>query len=149
MRLSEFQAALVRSQMERMDELLIRRRELAAAYADALAEVKALILPGEREGMRSAWHLYRVRVDPASSPRSRRQLYDLLHRAGIGVQVHYIPVHLQPYYRKRFGSAFGDHPVAEKAYLESLSLPLYPDMTEDQTFRVVDALRSALGGSRS
>ncbi len=145
-RLSELGAALVLSQFERIEGLLERRRTLAAAYSDALADFPALRLPREVEGQRSAWHLYVVRLDPERAPLGRGELYRALHANAIGVQVHYSPVHLQPYYRDRQGTRFGDLPVAERAYLQMLSLPLFPDMGVDDTYRVVDSLRQVLGG---
>ncbi|MCP3985267.1 MAG: DegT/DnrJ/EryC1/StrS family aminotransferase [bacterium] len=145
-RLSELQAALGCSQLARAHELLARRRVLAEAYHDALASLDAIACPRERPGARSAWHLYPIRVRPGGIGRGR--LYRHLRDAGIGVQVHYIPVHLQPYYRNNFGTAYGDCPVAEQAYLELLSLPLFPDMGEEDTYRVVDELRSALGAKK-
>jgi len=147
-RIPEPAAALLRSQLDRMQRLLTRRTDLAAAYDDALRGLPGLELPTQREGARSAWHLYRIRLG-AEAPIRRRSLYEFLHARGIQVQVHYIPVHLQPYYRQALGTAYGDFPVAEAAYLESLSLPLFPDMTEEHTYRVVDAIRSAFGGAAS
>ncbi len=148
-RIPEPAAALVRNQLERMQALLKRRTELAEAYRDALQGLSGLELPAEREGTRSAWHLYRIRLQKGRAPIGRRRLYEFLHDRGIEAQVHYIPVHLQPYYRNELRTAYGDFPVAEAAYLESLSLPLFPDMTEEHTYRVVDAIRSAFGGAAS
>lgn len=145
-RLSELGAALALSQFARIQELLDRRRAIAEAYGEALMDFPALRLPREGEGQRSAWHLYVVRLDPDHAPIGRGELYRALHACAIGVQVHYIPVHLQPYYRDRQGTSFGDFPVAEEAYLQMLSLPLFPDMGVDDTYRVVDSLRSILGG---
>ncbi len=142
-RLSELGAALGRSQLGRMEALLRRRRELAASYREALDGLDGLELPKEREGCRSAWHLYPIRLRPDRTRLRRGTLYRIMREAGIGVQVHYVPVHLQPYYRNTVGSAPGDCPVAEEAYLRLLSLPLFPDMEEGDLERVVTVLRSA------
>lgn len=144
-RMSELQAALGRSQLARVDELLARRRALAKAYDDALAPLDAVERPRERDGVSSAWHLYPIRI--RSGGVGRGTLYRQLRAAGIGVQVHYIPVHLQPYYRNGLGTSHGDCPVAEDAYLRLLSLPLFPDMGEEDTYRVVDEIRNALGAT--
>lgn len=141
-RMSELQAALGRSQLARVEGLLARRRALAQAYDDALAGLESLARPRVRVGASSAWHLYAIRVRPGGI--GRGELYRRMRAAGIGVQVHYIPVHLQPYYRNSQGTAHGDCPIAEEAYLQLLSLPLFPDMAEDDTYRVVDELRAAL-----
>ncbi|MCP5055626.1 MAG: DegT/DnrJ/EryC1/StrS family aminotransferase [bacterium] len=141
-RMSEMQAALGRSQLTRAADLLRRRRVLAEAYHDALAPLEGVACPQETAGARSAWHLYPIRITARKSGRGK--VYQRLRAVGIGVQVHYIPVHLQPYYRHALGSAYGDCPAAEAAYLQLLSLPLFPDMSEEDTYRVVDALRCAL-----
>ncbi len=144
-RMNELQAALGRSQLTRTGRLLERRRALAGAYDAALAGLDEVEPPAERDGARSAWHLYVIRLRPGSI--GRGALYRRMREAKIGVQVHYVPVHLQPYHRHELGTAWGDYPVAEDAYLRMLSLPLFPGMGEDDTYRVVDALRQALAGS--
>lgn len=144
LRLPEPSAALGRSQLARADELLARRRQLAQAYDEALEDLDEIELPREQEGARSAWHLYTIRLRLECTPVGRGGLYRELHARGIRVQVHYIPVHLQPYYRHRLGTGHGDCPVAEGAYLRMLSLPLFPEMGEEDTYRVVDALRKLL-----
>jgi perosamine synthetase len=147
-RLGELGAALGRSQLGRADAQVARRRAIAEAYRGALADEEALALPIERPGAASAWHLFPIRLRRDCAPLSRAALYGALHARGIGVQVHYVPVHLQPDLRRLAGTRWGDLPVAEAAYLELLSLPLFPDLSEDETFRVVDALRSALREAR-
>jgi dTDP-4-amino-4,6-dideoxygalactose transaminase len=92
----------------------------------------------------SAWHLYVIRIDAKRAGKTRRQVYDAMHAGGIGVQVHYIPVHLQPYYRA-LGFKPGHCPEGERYSEEALSLPLYPAMTDADQDRVVAVLREALG----
>jgi UDP-4-amino-4,6-dideoxy-N-acetyl-beta-L-altrosamine transaminase len=141
-RLTDLQAALGLSQMRRLEQFLHRRRELVARYDRLLAE-----LPVQRPLVdlidESAWHLYVIRIDPKRAGKTRRQIYDAMRTAGIGVQVHYIPVHLQPYYRA-LGFKPGHCPEAELYSEEALSLPLYPALTDAEQERVVDALRKAL-----
>ncbi|WP_119300850.1 UDP-4-amino-4,6-dideoxy-N-acetyl-beta-L-altrosamine transaminase [Dongia deserti] len=141
-RLTDMQAALGLSQLRRLYEFLRRRRELVARYERLLADVpvtRPLIDVLEE----SAWHLYVIRIDPKRTGKTRRQVYDSMRAAGIGVQVHYIPVHLQPYYRA-LGFKPGDCPEAERYYEEALSLPLYPAMSNAEQDQVVDALKTSL-----
>lgn len=147
-RLSEPQAALGLAQLERLPAFLRARREIARAYARDLAGERALRLPVERPGVRSAWHLYAVRIDAPALRGGRAALFERLRAAGIGVQVHYVPVHLQPYYRARLGHGWGSFPVAEAAYLELLSLPLFPSLAARDRERVVGALLGAIARLR-
>lgn len=142
-RMTDIQAALGWSQLDRLDEFLRRRRELAARY-DALLAGLPLALPARRPERESSWHLYPVLLDGARCSRSRAEVYGSLRTAGIGVNVHYIPVHLQPYYRK-LGFAPGDFPQAEARYAAALTLPLFYGLTDKQQDAVVAALRMALG----
>lgn len=135
-RMTDIQAALGLSQLKRLDVFLERRRELVARYRQLLADLP-VVLPSEGEGCRSAWHLYVIQCS------QRAAVYEHMRAAGIGVNVHYIPVHLQPYYRD-LGFAPGDFPVAEAYYSRALTLPLYAGMTDDQQDAVVAALRDAL-----
>ena len=141
-RLTDIQAALGWSQLTRLPEFLRRRRELAARYDCLLADLP-VALPARRPDRDSSWHLYPVRLDAVRCAGTRRQVYDAMRAFGIGVNVHYIPVHLQPYYRK-LGFKSGDFPVAEARYAAALTLPLYYGLTDAQQDEVVAALRSAL-----
>jgi perosamine synthetase len=147
-RLAEPQAALGLAQIARLPSFLRARRVVARAYARELAGEEALRLPVERRGVRSAWHLYAVRIAAGTVRGGRAALFRALRAAGIGVQVHYVPVHLQPYYRRRFGLGWGAFPVAEAAYLELLSLPLFSSLTVRDRERVVGALLTAIGRLR-
>ena len=142
-RITDVQAALGLSQLRRLDDGIARRRRLAARYREELEGVDGLVLPPLEKDVRSSWHLFPVRID---HPRiGRRQVYDALRAEGIRAQVHYIPVHLQPYYRERFGFAPGRFPAAEAFYDQELSLPLFSTMASEDVTRVAAALRRALG----
>lgn len=141
-RLTDVQAALGLSQLQRMDALHRQRIELADRY-DQLLERMPLVLPPRRDDRVSAWHLYAVEIDERA-PRSRADVFRAMRKAQIGVNVHYIPIHLQPYYA-RLGFKPGDFPAAEHYYRGALSLPLFPALTEAQQQKVVDTLSSALG----
>jgi UDP-4-amino-4,6-dideoxy-N-acetyl-beta-L-altrosamine transaminase len=141
-RITDLQAALGTSQMKRLDEFVTRRRALAARYRERLAGLP-LRLPDDAGNGRSAWHLYVVRIDRSRVSRTRREIFERLRADGIGVQVHYIPVHLQPLYR-RLGFEPGDCPQAEAYYEEAITLPLFPAMSEGEQDLVVAALERAL-----
>lgn len=137
-RLTEIQAALGLSQLARLDEYVARRETLAQRY-DELLKAFPLERPWQHPDAVSARHLYVVRVQAGR----RRAVFESLRAAGIGVNVHYIPVHTQPYYRA-LGFSAGDFPEAELYYSEAISLPLFPTLEEPDQGRVVAALKEAL-----
>lgn len=141
-RMTDIQAALGYSQAQRLDSYVSRRHVLAKQYDEALADFP-LIRPFQNPDAYSAFHLYVVQVDPARTSVNRSVLFSRLRGAGIGVNVHYIPVHTQPYYRG-LGFGAGDFPVSESFYSHALSLPLYPTMNSTDQQKVIDALQSAL-----
>lgn len=141
-RITDLQAALGLSQLHRLDAMKARRVALADRY-DRLLQGLPLRLPARVPGRESSWHLYVVEVDSALTPVSRKQLFETLRAAGIGVNVHYIPIHTQPYYRA-LGFRPGDFPNAEAYYAGAISLPLFPRLTDAQQDTVVDVLRRAL-----
>jgi UDP-4-amino-4,6-dideoxy-N-acetyl-beta-L-altrosamine transaminase len=141
-RLTDIQAALGVSQMKRLEALVGRRRELAARY-DQLLGGLPLVLPAHRPDRQSAWHLYVVRVDSNRVKAPRKQVFNALRAAGIRVQVHYLPVHLHPYYAQ-FGFKRGDFPEAEAYYESAFSLPLYPGLDTADQDRVASVLAEAL-----
>jgi UDP-4-amino-4,6-dideoxy-N-acetyl-beta-L-altrosamine transaminase len=138
-RMTEMQAALGLSQLDRLEEFVARRRALAARY-DALLDGLPVRRPERLDGAESAWHLYVVQLEDASR---RRAVFEVLRSQGIGVNLHYIPVHTQPYYRN-LGFKPGDFPAAEDYYSRALSIPLHAGLTEAEQDTVVDALRKAL-----
>jgi UDP-4-amino-4,6-dideoxy-N-acetyl-beta-L-altrosamine transaminase len=141
-RITDIQAALGTSQLVRIDEFVIRRRELALRYTAALTGLP-LILPQERPDCRSAYHMYVIRLQMNRISRSRREVFDALREKGIGVNVHYIPVHTHPYYQK-LGFGPGDYPEAEQYYAETITLPLYPTLSDADQDYIVAVVREAL-----
>jgi UDP-4-amino-4,6-dideoxy-N-acetyl-beta-L-altrosamine transaminase len=140
-RMTDVQAALGVSQLARLDEYVERRNALARRYDSALQDLP-LQLPRIASGNRSAFHLYVVRV-ARDAGRSHRQVFEGLQQRGIGVNLHYLPVHLQPYYRD-LGFRPGQYPEAERYAESAITLPLYPTLTEQQQDQVVSALRDVL-----
>ena len=141
-RMTDIHAALGLSQFDRLDAYVERRNKLAARYDRLLAGLP-LTLPTTQAGNLSAFHLYVVRVADDGTGERRRAIFDALRARGIGTNVHYIPVHLQPYYR-RLGFAPAQFPEAEAYARTALTLPLFPAMTEDQQDEVVAALGEVL-----
>ena len=140
-RMTDVQAALGSSQMTRVDEFVAARRRLAARYDDLLSGVPAQT-PGQHADAASAWHLYVIRLQLGSARRSHREIFVSMRNAGIGVNLHYIPVYRQPYYAG-LGLSGGGCPEAERYYGEAMTLPLYPGLTNAQQDRVARALREA------
>jgi dTDP-4-amino-4,6-dideoxygalactose transaminase len=141
-RLTDIQAVLGTSQLERLDDFVDRRNVLARRYEQALQGLP-LQLPTVQPGNRSSFHLYVVRLQPDIASKAHRQIFDELRQQGIGVNVHYMPVHLQPYYRD-LGFRQGQYPEAEAHGESAITLPLYPALTDQEQDRVVDTLHQAL-----
>ena len=143
-RLPDINCALGLSQMKRLGANLARRREIAATYGTRLAGLPGLILPVTRAEVNPAWHLYPVRVDASQLTVGRAEVFRALRAENLGVNVHYIPVHLHPYYRERFGFKGGEFPVAEAAYEGLISLPMFHAMSEQDVEDVIRAVRKVL-----
>jgi len=130
-RITDIQCALGLSQMNKLDRFVARRRELVARYQNAFQDVKEVITPIEKDGCNSSWHLYVIQVE------HRKEVFEKLRKAGIGVNVHYIPVYHHPYYRQN-GYADVSCPNAAKLYEGLISLTLYPELTNEQQDYVVE-----------
>ncbi|MCP5105094.1 MAG: UDP-4-amino-4,6-dideoxy-N-acetyl-beta-L-altrosamine transaminase [bacterium] len=140
-RITDLQAALGSSQLKKIDTFVKRRREIVTKYNGAFKDVEWLITPYEREGVFSAFHLYVLKFDFGGIKKTRTQVMQGLREKGIGTQVHYIPVHFQPYYREHYGFKEGDFPKSEDYYHHCLSIPLFPKMTDDDVHRVIEAVK--------
>lgn len=138
-RLTDFQCALGSSQLAKNDAWVARREQIAARYDEAFAPIKTMTRPARLPGYKSAHHLYVIEVD------DRDKVFDDLLQRGLGVQVHYIPVHLQPYYGRRLGYKEGDFPQSEAYYRRCVSIPLYPKMTDDQVEIVINTVADVVG----
>lgn len=141
-RMTELQAALGVTQLERLDRYVARRHELARRYDQLLAGLP-VTTPWQHPDSYSGLHLYVIRLQLETLRSSHRQVFESLREQGIGVNLHYIPVHTQPYYQ-RMGFQTGDFPEAERYYCEAISLPMFQTMTEQQQDHVVGVLREVL-----
>lgn len=141
-RMTDLQAALGYSQMQRLDAFVARRREIAARYDELLRDLP-LTTPYVMEGAAPSWHIYIVRLDFARIGKPKEQIFSEMKKRGVVLNLHYIPVHLQPYYEE-LGFAKGDFPQSEAYYEEALTLPLYYDLTDAQQDQIVHALKDVL-----
>jgi UDP-4-amino-4,6-dideoxy-N-acetyl-beta-L-altrosamine transaminase len=139
-RISDIQCALGISQLKKISKFLKRRREIAAIYKKAFKNSEEIILPVEKDYAKSAWHIYPVQFKTAD----RRKIFEELQKQGIGVQVHYMPLHLHPFYRKKFGYKKGDFPLAEKYYKRVITLPLFPKMTNKDIQYVINSIKKII-----
>jgi dTDP-4-amino-4,6-dideoxygalactose transaminase len=142
-RASDIQCALGQSQLRKLPTFVARRHALVEQYDELLADFAPILTPLARSGTGApAWHLYVVLIDFAELQVERGAFMDRLRAAGIGTQVHYLPLHRQPYYRERYGAQ--TLPGADSYYAHCLSLPLFPDMTDQDVVRVAQELGTAL-----
>ena len=136
-RLTDFQAALGVSQLARADKGLERRQEIAHRYDEAFKNIDSIKIPVRKEDIFHAFHLYIIQVP------DRKGLYDFLHENGIYAQIHYVPLHLMPYYQER-GNKKGDLPVVEDYYEHCLSLPMFPTLTDEEQVYVIEKVKEYL-----
>lgn len=141
-RMTDIAAALGLSQLSRIEEFLARRREIAATYDEAFADLP-IIRPWQDPETQSAWHLYIIRIDRSRVRRTHREIFDALRSDGIGVNLHYIPVYRQPYYRE-LGFGQGYCPNAEAYYAEAISIPMFPALTDEEQQEVIAAVTKAV-----
>lgn len=140
--MTDLAAALGLCQLQRIDTMAARRATIARKYSEHLGSLDSLIVPDcDVEGDR-AWHLYTVRLRLDKLSIDRAQFIARLSEKGIGASVHFIPLHLHPFYRDRYGFEAGDFPIAEAVFAGCISLPLYPDLTDSEVVRVCDAVAS-------
>ena len=141
-RMTDLQAALGLSQMERLDEFVSKRHSFAKVYNEQLASL-SLTIPYQESNNYSSFHLYVIRLDLSSIHKTPRRIFDDLRAENIGVNLHYIPVYRQPYFQQ-MGFKVGYCPQAEKYYTEAISLPLYPTMSEEQQGKVIKSLKKVI-----
>ncbi len=140
-RLTDVACALGLSQLNRLEVNLTRRREIAARYTAAFGSIPGVLAPKIRSDVNPAWHLYPIRLDLAKFLVARTEIFRALHAENIGVNVHYIPVHLHSYYRDEFGYHGGEYPVAEETYERLISLPMFHGMNDQDLEDVIHAVK--------
>jgi perosamine synthetase len=139
-RLTDIACALGLSQLQKLSANLARRREIAAQYKAAFQDLPPIVTPAVRADANPAWHLYPIRLNLEMLTATRAEIFRALRAENVGVNVHYIPVHLHPYYRDKFGHREGECPVAEAAYERLISLPMFHGMTDADVADVVQAV---------
>ena len=142
-RMTDMQAALGYSQMQKVNEFVSKRRYLAKCYNELLKNINGIQLPDQNEDTKSSWHLYVVRVDFSKISKTKNQIFAEMKEKGICLNLHYIPVHTQPYY-ENLGFKGGDFPNSEKYYEEAFTLPLYYSLTDEQQDHIVKSLVEVL-----
>lgn len=142
-RMTDIQAALGISQLNKLDNFIKKRRDIVERYDTAFHSVNEIITPYQHPNNNSSWHLYIIQLKKELVSIDRKQLFEKLREANIGVNVHYIPVHFQPYYQK-LGYKIGDYPFAEALYEQIITLPLFPGMSDEDVDYVIDTLKQII-----
>ena len=146
--MTDIQAAIGIQQLARLEAFQARRTQLAGAYDRLFADVPEVIRPPTRDDVVHAWHLYPIRLDLDRLRISREQFIDELRERGIGVSVHFIPIHLHPYFQETLELSEGGYPVVERIFAGLISLPLYPRMQASDVVRVSDAVHAIVEANR-
>lgn len=147
-RITDFQCALGISQLQKLPKFLERRRNIAARYDEAFEYLLGINPLLVRQDSLHAYHLYVVKIDSRVLGIDRTSFFKILREKGIGVNVHYVPVHLHPFYRKRFFTCPGQYPVAEAAYEQIISLPMFPMMTDKDVEKVINVVQEIIMQNR-
>jgi dTDP-4-amino-4,6-dideoxygalactose transaminase len=142
--LTDIASAIGIHQLKKAQQFQERRAEIAATYDDAFGRLPIVLPPKPSAADSHAWHLYVIQLGPETAI-DRDFFIEQMHSRGVGVSVHYIPLHLQPYWRDTYGLRPGAFPVSERVYRRAVSLPIYSKMTDDDVQRVVSAVQSLVG----
>lgn len=136
-RITDIQCVLGLSQLKKLNRFVARRNEIIREYDSAFKKIKQIAVFPVQNFVKPAFHLYVIQLRLEMLKTGREQIFNELKKAGIGVQVHYVPLHMQPFYKKKFGYQYGDFPVAEHYYERALTLPLYPHMSAKDVRTVI------------
>jgi len=140
-RLTDFQCALGISQLKKLDRFVERRREIASRYNEAFAGMGEIITPGESRDAKPVYHIYVIQLRTELLRVTRGEIFEALSAENIGVNVHYMPLHLHPFYQQEFGYRKGDYPKAERYYERAITLPIFPKMSDEDVKDVIEAVR--------
>ncbi|MFH1451236.1 MAG: UDP-4-amino-4,6-dideoxy-N-acetyl-beta-L-altrosamine transaminase [bacterium] len=143
-RLTDFQCALGISQLKKLDRFISCRRKIASQYDQAFKGIKEIKCLVEKDYAKSAYHIYPIRLQLKNLKAGRKEIFGEFRKQGLGVQVHYLPVHLHPFYQKAFGYKKGDFPNAEKYYGETVTIPLFPRMTATEVNQVISVVKKVI-----
>ena len=143
-RITDFQCALGLSQLKKIDKFIKKRREIVTKYNKAFKDINEIITPIEKDYVKSAWHIYVIQLCLEKLKTGRGEIFQRLHKEGIGAQVHYMPLNLQPFFQKKLDYKKGDFPVAENYYQRAITLPLFPKMTESQINRTINIVKKTV-----
>jgi dTDP-4-amino-4,6-dideoxygalactose transaminase len=144
--MTDIQASLGIHQLAKFEQFQNIRRKYAELYTDELKDIEGVTTPYVRSDVQHAWHLYTILIDEPVTGIDRARFIEKLNRENIGTSVHFIPLHLHPYYRRTYGYRRGDFPNAEYVYDRIISLPLYPSMSEDDVWDVINAIKKIVTG---
>lgn len=148
-RVTDIQCALGISQLVKLDGFVIRRRAIVRRYNEAFRDMEEIITPYEKTNVKAAYHLYMILLNLEKLSVNRKKIFDALRAENIGVHVHYIPLHIQPYYQEKLGYKEGDFPIAEDYYKRALTIPLFPKMSNDDVEDVIEGVEKVIMYYRS
>jgi len=143
-RITDFQCALGISQLKKLEFFIQRRREIAAKYNDAFSKMEGIIIPFEEDFIKAVYHIYVIQLRTEKLKVGRKEIFEALRAENIGVNVHYMPLHLHPYYQRQFGYKKGDYPKAERYYERAITLPIFPKMNDEDVKDVIEAIHKVI-----
>ncbi len=143
-RITDFQCALGISQLKKLEHFIEKRREIAARYNEAFARMEEIVTPVEEADVRAAYHIYVIQLRTEKLKVGRKEIFEALRAENIGVNVHYIPMHLHPFYQMEFGYKKGDYPKAERYYERAITLPIFPKMSQEDVEDVIEAVKKTI-----
>jgi perosamine synthetase len=143
-RITDFQCALGISQLKKLDFFIQRRREIAKRYNEAFAQMEELIIPIEDKNVKAVYHIYVIQLRTELLKVGRKEIFEALRAENIGVNVHYMPLHLHPFYQREFGYKKGDYPKSERYYERAITLPIFPKMSAEDVADVIKAVRKVI-----